>query len=99
MDTSSISHSMTVNIYADDNDVFARQAQNGDKTLTLTIRNDGNDVFVNQRDNGAHTASIELNGAYPTDLDLLQKGNTSQSYSLSQNCQTASGCSISVTQQ
>ncbi len=99
MDVSSINHTMTVNIYADDNDVYARQAQNGDKTLTLTIRNDGNDVFVNQRDNGAHTATITLNGAYPTDLDLIQKGNTSQSYSLSQNCQTSGGCSISVTQQ
>ena len=99
MDTSSISHSMTVNIYADDNDVFARQAQNGDKTLTLTINNDDNDVFINQRDNGDHTATITLTGTNPTDLYLLQKGNTNQSYTLSQNCLTVGGCSISVTQQ
>ena len=89
---------MTVNIYADSNDVFARQAQNGNKTLTLTIRNDSNDVYINQRDNGAHTATIELTGAYATDLDLLQRGNTTQSYSLTQNCQTVGGCSVSVTQ-
>ena len=98
MDNNSISHSMTVNIYADSNDVFARQAQNGNKTLNLTIRNDSNDVFINQRDNGAHTATITLTGTQPTDLDLLQRGGTTQSYTLSQNCQTVGGCSISVTQ-
>ena len=98
MDNSAIRHNMTVNIYADSNDVFARQAQNGNKTLNLTIRNDSNDVFINQRDNGAHTATITLTGTQPTDLDLLQRGGTTQSYTLSQNCQTVGGCSISVTQ-
>ena len=99
MDNSAIRHNMTVNIYADDNEVYARQAQNGDKTLTLTIYNDGNDVSVNQRDNGAHTATITLTGTNPTDLFLLQKGNTTQNYSLSQNCLTSGGCTINVTQQ
>ena len=99
MDNSAIRHNMTVGIYADDNEVYARQAQNGDKTLTLTIYNDGNDVSVNQRDNGAHTATITLNGTNPTDLFLLQKGNTTQNYSLSQNCLTSGGCTINVTQQ
>ena len=99
MDTNTIRHNMYVNIYADDNEVYARQAQNGDKTLTLTIYNDGNDVSVNQRDNGAHTATITLNGTNPTDLFLLQKGNTTQNYSLSQNCLTSGGCTINVTQQ
>ena len=99
MDNSAINHSMTVNIYADDNEVFARQAQNGNKTLTLTIRNDGNDVYINQRDNGAHTATITLTGSFPTDLSLTQKGNTAQSYSLTQNCLTSGGCNVSVTQQ
>ena len=56
------------------------------------------DVFINQRDNGAHTATITLTGTQPTDLDLLQRGGTTQSYTLSQNCQTVGGCSISVTQ-
>ena len=99
MDNSAIRHNMTVGIYADDNEVYARQAQNGDKTLTLTIYNDGNDVSVNQRDNGAHRATITLTGTNPTDLFLLQKGNTTQNYSLSQNCLTSGGCTINVTQQ
>jgi len=99
MDNSAIRHNMTVGIYADDNEVYARQAQNGDKTLTLTIYNDGNDVSINQRDNGDHTATITLTGTNPTDLFLLQKGNTTQNYSLSQNCLTSGGCTINVTQQ
>ena len=99
MDNSAIRHNMTVGIYADDNEVYARQAQNGDKTLTLTIYNDGNDVSINQRDNGEHTATITLTGTNPTDLFLLQKGNTTQNYSLSQNCLTSGGCTINVTQQ
>ena len=100
MDTNTINHSMYINIYTDDNEVYARQAQNGNKTFTLTIRNsDGNDVSVNQRDNGAHTATVSLLGSQPTDLTLVQRGNTTQSYSLSQNCVTVGGCTISVTQQ
>ena len=100
MDTAGIQHSITANIYTNDNEVYARQAQNGNKTLTLTIRNsNGNDVSVNQRDNGAHTATVSLLGTQPTDLTLVQKGNTNQSYTLSQNCVTVGGCTISVTQQ
>ena len=100
MDTSTVSHSLIANIYTDNNDVYVRQAQNGNKTFTLTIRNsDGKDVFVNQRDNGAHTATVDLLGTQPTDLTLIQKGNSAQSYTLSQNCVTVGGCSISVTQE
>jgi len=100
MDTAGITHSITANVYTDNNDIFIRQAQNGNKTFTMTIRNsNGNDVMVNQRDNGAHTAVVNLLGSYPTDLDLVQKGSTAQSYTLSQNCLTATGCSISITQE
>ena len=100
MDTSTISHSIIANIYTDNNDVYVRQAQNGNKSFTMTIRNaDGNDVHVNQRDNGAHTATVNLLGTQPTDLTLIQKGNTTQSYTLSQNCVTVGGCTISVTQE
>ena len=98
MDSSSISHSITANIYGDNNDVYARQAQNGNKTLNLTINNDWNEVDINQRDNGAHTATITLNGSFPTELFLTQRSGTTQTYSLSQNCQTSGGCTVSVTQ-
>ena len=97
-DSSSINHTATVNIYADNNDVYLRQMQNGNKTFTMTIHNDDNEVAVTQKNNGAHTATITLNGSQPTDLNLTQSGNSTQTYSLSQNCQTAGGCSVTVNQ-
>ena len=97
-DSSSINHSIIANIYADNNDVYVKQMQNGNKSLTLNIYNDWNEVDIIQRKNGAHTATITLTGTNPTDLFLTQTGNTTQTYSLSQNCVTAGGCSVSITQ-
>ena len=97
-DSSSVSHTATVNIYADNNDVFLKQMQNGNKTFTMTIYNDYNEVAVTQKNNGAHTATITLRGTQPTDLNLSQSGNTTQTYSLNQNCVTAGGCSVTVNQ-
>lgn len=97
-DSSSINHSIIANIYADNNDVYVKQMQNGNKTLNLTIYNDWNEASIVQKKNGAHTATITLNGTYPTELFLTQTGDTSQSYTLSQNCATVGGCSVSITQ-
>ena len=97
-DSSSVNHSATVNIYADNNDVYLKQMQNGNKTLNMTIYNDWNEVAIQQKNNGAHTATITLNGTYATDLTLNQVGNSTQSYSLSQSCQTVGGCTLSVSQ-
>mgnify|MGYP003637195098 FL=1 len=99
MDTNTTSHSITANIYTDNNDVYIYQGQNGNKTFTMTVRNsNGNTLDVIQKDNGAHTATVDLLGSQPTTLNLTQQGNTTQSYSLSQNCITVGGCSVSVTQ-
>ena len=55
MDTAGIQHSITANIYTNNNDVYVKQMQNGNKTFTMTIRNsDGNDVAVTQKNSGAH---------------------------------------------
>ena len=97
-DSSSVNHTMTWNIYGDENDVYSKQMQNGDKTLTATIYNDSNNVSTVQKNNGEHTATITLNGTYGTTLNLSQSGNTTQTYSLSQNCQTVGGCTVNVTQ-
>ena len=73
--------------------------QNGNKSFTLTIRNsNGNEVAVTQKNSGAHTATVDLLGSQPTNLSLTQSGDTTQSYTLSQNCVTVGGCNISVTQ-
>ena len=97
-DSTSVNHDITVNIYADDNDVYVKQMQNGNKDFTMTIYNDDNEVSVVQKNNGAHNATVTLTGTQPTDLSLSQVGNTTQNYSLSQNCITSGGCSISVSQ-
>ena len=48
MDTNTISHSITANIYTDNNDVYIYQGQNGNKTFTMTVRNShGNDTRCN----------------------------------------------------
>ena len=66
--------------------------------LTLYIYNDDNEVTISQKNNGDHNATITLNGSQPTILDLLQRGNTTQNYTLSQNCITTGGCNVTVTQ-
>ena len=96
--SSTSNHTNTTYIYGDDNTVFTRQKGNTDKTITLRIYNDDNEVDITQRDNAGHTATVTLNGSYGTDLTLLQKQGTGQTYSLSQNCQTSGGCTVNVTQ-
>ncbi len=92
-------HNMDVDITGDDNNVHVMQEANQDKTLNLTINNDDNNVFVHQKKAFSHTATISLDGTYGTDLSLTQSSTTSaQSYSLTQDCQTVGGCSVSVTQ-
>ena len=97
-DSSSVNHSLTANIYGDNNDVYVKQMQNGDKTLNLTINSDWNEASIVQKKTGAHTATINLSGTEAITLFLTQTGSTAQTYSLTQNCVTVGGCSVSVTQ-
>lgn len=91
-------HSNITYIYGDYNDVYTRQESNQDKTLTLTIYNDNNDIDMIQKGSASHSATVSINGLYATDLHMLQQGTTAQTYSLTQDCQTVGGCSVSVTQ-
>jgi hypothetical protein len=92
-------HTFTSLIFSDYNDIWVRQQYNGAKTINLTTYNDGNDITLRQKGSWAtHVANITLSGTDPTTLNLLQQGTTTQSYSLSQNCATVGGCSVSVTQ-
>ena len=91
-------HSNTTGIYGSNNDVFAVQWGNQDKTINLTINNSYNDIDLIQKGSSSHSASINLSGSYGTDLDLLQQGNSAQTYSLTQSCMTVGGCSVAVTQ-
>ena len=82
----------------DNNNTFITQKGNGDKDLRMDIRTDGGEQEIMQKGDGEHTGVINLQGSYHTDITLIQQGNTAQSYSLTQNCQTSGGCSVSVTQ-
>jgi hypothetical protein len=82
----------------DNNSVFVKQKGNGNKSLYLTIRTDGAEQDIIQTGNGVHTATIDLQGSYGTDLSLTQNSNSNKTYSLTQNCQTSGGCSVTVTQ-
>ena len=64
----------------------------------MTSRNDENSVSVEQTGYAAHTGTITLTGTTPTTLNLTQQGTVAQSYSLTQNCVTIGGCSVSITQ-
>jgi len=92
-------HTAQIYVYGNDNSVFGKQKADGSKTFNLLIQNSNNTVDYLQDGTGQHTATIVLTGSYGTDLDLVQHTNTTQSYTLSQNCQTSGGCTISVTQQ
>lgn len=91
-------HNLVMDINSNSNSVFFTQAGSSSKDLDLTINNDGNDVTVEQL-YGTHTAAITLDGTSGTVLDLTQTGNGTQSYTLTQNCLTIGGCSITVVQQ
>ena len=51
-----------------------------------------------QSGTGSHNSQIRLQGNQPTTLNLTQQGSTNQAYSLTQNCYTVGGCTVSVTQ-
>ena len=95
-------HTMNMHIAGSNNDVWWFQKQDGDKTINLTIYNSDNDVSITQRgNNDTHTANITLDGLYGTNFSLDQKGlnpNGAYTYTISQDCVTVGGCSVSVTQ-
>ena len=92
-------HTSDIYIWGDDNSAWIRQKNNSSKNLDLLIKNDDNAVAILQKDHASHSATITLDGSYGTNLNLTQQGNSAQSYTLIQNCQTSGGCSISVIQE
>ena len=95
-------HTMNLHLAGSNNDVWWYQKQDGGKTLNLTIYNSDNDVNITQRGNhDTHTANITLDGTYGTDFTLHQKATSGAAfnYTISQNCVTLGGCTVSVTQE
>lgn len=96
--TSSHKHSMTTGVYGNNNDIYMRQENNQSKTMNLTVNNSYNDIDMVQIGNAGHSATVTISGSYATSLNMLQQGDTAQTYSLAQDCQTTGGCSVTVTQ-
>lgn len=92
-------HTATLYIYANDNSLWVKQENDGAKTLNYTSRTDDNTGHIVQKGSGSHTSTINLTGTYPSTLNLLQDSSTNQSYTLTQNCVTVGGCSVTITQE
>jgi len=58
----------------------------------------GSETTIVQSGSGSHNSQITIQGNQPTTLNLTQQGGTNQTYSLTQNCFTTGGCTVSVTQ-
>jgi len=76
--------------------------QIGNTTKYSDIKTVGNDhsIIINQKDGGQHAARIEVtNNGGASNINVLQQGNTNQTYSIQQSCATVGGCSVTMTQQ
>lgn len=91
-------HLANINVYGDNNDIFVKQNGDGNKYLYMTVRTAGGIQNIIQDGSGSHTATIDLTGLYKTDLDLTQDSSTNQTYTLTNDCQTVGGCTVSLTQ-
>lgn len=92
---------MLTSIEGNYNTVDAQQNGSGTHSLNLALSGNGNTTNILQEGTVGHTAVIDLtNAGGPNTLNLTQSSNTTAlSYSISQSCANAFGCSVSVTQQ
>ncbi len=94
-------HTHNIDIHTDDVDHEVSQTGSGSHYSHVYYygSQDGSTVNLTQQDNANHNAQIRLQGNYPTTLNLLQKGSTNQTYTLTQDCQTTGGCTLTMTQE
>tara|TARA_Y100000996_G_scaffold392959_1_gene356108 strand:+ start:909 stop:1595 length:687 start_codon:yes stop_codon:yes gene_type:complete len=94
------SHTFNLDIHADDTDVELWQEGTGSHYAHSYFYGtaDGSVVDLMQKDGANHNAQIRLQGTQPTTLNLLQQGNTNQSYTITNTCYTAGGCTVNVSQ-
>ena len=89
-----------ISVEGNSNIITNLQTGSGTKYSDIKTIGNGHTVSLDQKDAGAHAARIEVtNIGGASNVNVLQQGNTNQSYLLQQQCATVSGCSVSVTQQ
>lgn len=82
------------------NNITNIQAGTGTKYSDIKTTGNGHTVSLDQKDTGAHSARIEVtNSGGSSTVNVLQQGNTNQTYLLQQSCANAGGCSVTMTQQ
>jgi len=92
-----------IEIDGDDNTVKVRSDSYGTAEANISVTGDDNDVTVYQR-SMRNVANIDVtNVAGPNTINIQQLGSSYQdtglnSYSLTQFCNNANGCAVSVTQ-
>ena len=96
--SSSSGHQYWLHVEGDYNDIYTVQREGGSQYINLDIYNDYNEVDLRQTNSGDHYMSVILGGTQPTDISVIQNGWNNKSYSITNYCYTAGGCSISVTQ-
>jgi hypothetical protein len=88
------------NINGNLNTINHLQSGTGTKYSDVKSTGNGHSITLDQKDAGAHRARIEVtNNGGPSTVNVLQQGNTNQTYSVQQLCATVGGCSISIQQQ
>lgn len=88
-----------ISITGSNNNDTVIQSGTGTHFLDLTLTGNNNSANITQKDSGSHKATISLiNAGGPSSATLVQQGNVAQVYSITQQCATLAGCSVSVTQ-
>lgn len=82
------------------NAIINTQSGTGTKYSDIKTTGNGHTVSLDQKDSGSHAARIEVtNSGGSSNVNVLQQGNTNQTYLLQQSCANAGGCSVTMTQQ
>jgi len=96
--SSSSGHAYWLHLEGDNNDIHTIQREGGSQYINLDVYNDGNDIDLIQKNDGDHYMSVILRGTEPTTIGVTQNSIYNKSYSITNYCYTAGGCSINVTQ-
>jgi hypothetical protein len=89
-----------IEVSGSSNSITNNQMGLGTKYADIKTNGNGHIVLVDQKDGGAHGARIELtNNGGASNINVLQQGNTNQTYSIQQSCATLGGCLVNITQQ
>ena len=89
-----------ISVDGNTNTIINNQFGTGTKYSDIKATGNGHSITLDQKDGGAHAARIDVtNNGGSSVVNVLQQGNTNQTYSIQQSCATVGGCSITLTQQ